>query len=209
MIPGNAVMNESMRRRTLAPWALLCAVLLSWPCLAEQPQARPEPLPRAEAPDGRNDFDFEIGTWHTRVSRRLHPLTGSTTWAEYEGRSVVRKIGKGPANLVELDVAGPAGRIQGLSLRLYNPEARQWSLHYSNSAGGTLTPPVVGGFRQGRGEFYGQDTLADGRTVLVRFLIACATTDSCHFEQAFSADGGRAWEVNWIATDTRVKEQER
>jgi hypothetical protein len=28
--------------------------------------------------------------------------------------------------------------------------------------------------------------------------------DSCHFEQAFSTDGGRTWEVNWIATDTRM-----
>lgn len=136
--------------------------------------------------------------------RRLRPLTGSTEWVEYEGRSVVRRIGQGPANVVELDVQGPGGRIEGLSLRLYNPQARQWSLHYSNNASGTLTPPVIGGFRDGRGEFHGQDTLADGRTIFVRFTIACATQDECRFEQAFSADGGRTWEVNWIATDTRV-----
>lgn len=202
-------MNESMRSRTLPSWALLWIALLAWPCMAEQSRDRPDPLPRVEVPDGRHDFDFEIGNWYTRVSRRLHPLTGSSSWAEYEGRSVVRKIGNGPANMVELDVKGPAGRIQGSSLRLYNPEAKQWSLHYSNSASGTLTLPVVGGFKLGRGEFYGQDTLVDGRIILVRFVISCDTSDSCHFEQAFSADGGRAWEVNWIATDTRVKETER
>ena len=42
--------------------------------------------------------------------------------------------------------------------------------------------------------------------MLVRFVISDITADTCHFEQAFSADGGKTWEVNWIATDTRVKE---
>jgi hypothetical protein len=154
--------------------------------------------------DGQRDFDFEIGTWQTRLSRLAKPLTGSTTWVEYEGTSVVRKVWDGRANLVELDVKGPAGRIEGLSLRLYNPQARQWSLHFSNSSGGTLTPPVTGEFRNGRGEFYGQETY-NGRAILVRFVISDITPASCRFEQAFSEDGGKTWEVNWIATDTRVK----
>jgi hypothetical protein len=52
------------------------------------------------------------------------------------------------------------------------------------------------------GEFFDQETL-DGRTILVRFVISAITPDSCHFDQSFSADGGRTWEVNWIAVDTR------
>jgi hypothetical protein len=155
--------------------------------------------------DGSRDFDFEIGTWKTHLRRLQHPLTGSTTWVEYDGTSVVRKVWNGGANLVELDVDGPAGRIEGLSLRLYNPEARQWSLNFSNRRGGTLGPPTIGEFKNGRGEFYAQDTLGD-RAILVRFVISNITPDSCRFEQAFSDDGGRTWEVNWIATDTRVKE---
>ena len=63
--------------------------------------------------------------------------------------------------------------------------------------------PGIGEFKDGRGEFYGQETL-DGRAILVRFVISDITPDSCRFEQAFSADGGRTWEVNWIAVDTRV-----
>jgi hypothetical protein len=156
--------------------------------------------------DGQHDFDFEMGTWKTRLSRRLRPLTGSNTWVEYEGTSVVRKVWGGRANLVELEVGGPAGRIEGLSLRLYNPEARQWSLNFSNSAGGTLTPPVVGEFKDGRGEFFGQETL-NGRAIFVRFIIQCPGPDTCRFEQAFSDDGGKTWEVNWVATDTRVKDE--
>ena len=155
--------------------------------------------------DGSHDFDFEIGTWKTHLKRRLRPLTGSNTWVEYDGTSVVKKILNGKANLVELVVDGPAGHIEGLSLRLYNPEARQWSLNFANVNGGTLTPPSIGEFKNGRGEFYNQDTL-NGRSILVRFIISDITPTSCHFEQSFSDDGGKTWEANWIATDTRVKE---
>jgi len=155
--------------------------------------------------DGRHDFDFEIGTWKTHLKRLLHPLTGSTTWVEYEGTSVVRKVWNGRANMVELDVTGTAGHIEGLSLRLYNPESRQWSLNFSNSASGTLSTPTIGEFKNGRGEFYDQETL-NGRAIFVRFVISCSDPDTCHFEQSFSDDGGKTWEANWIATDTRVKD---
>jgi len=159
----------------------------------------------AAARDGQHDFDFEVGAWKTHLSRRLNPLTGSNTWVEYEGTSVVRKIWNGGANLVELDVEGPAGRIEGLSLRLYNPQSRQWSLNFANRKGGVLSPPTIGEFKEGRGEFFAQETL-DGRAILVRFVISDISPNSCHFEQAFSDDGGKTWEVNWIANDTRVKD---
>ena len=155
--------------------------------------------------DGQHDFDFEIGKWTTHLKRRLRPLTGSNEWVEYQGTSIVTKVLNGRANVVELDVTGPAGRIEGMSLRLYNPEARQWSLNFSNVASGTLTPPVIGEFKNGRGEFYGADTLGS-RAILVRFVIFDITPNSAKFEQAFSSDGGKTWEVNWIAADTRVKE---
>ena len=162
----------------------------------------PSPEPRR---DGQADFDFEIGTWKTKLKRLVGPLTGSTKWVEYEGTSVVRKVWNGRANLLELDVSGPAGRIEGLSLRLYNPESRQWSLNFANAAGGTIFTPTIGEFKNGRGEFYNQETL-NGRSIFVRFIISCSNRDTCHFEQAFSDDGGKTWEVNWIATDTRSKD---
>jgi hypothetical protein len=154
--------------------------------------------------DGSRDFDWGIGTWKTDLRRRLRPLTGSDTWAEYTGTSVVRPVWGGKGNLVELDVKGATGRIEGISLRLYNPESRQWSLNFANSSSGTLFVPTIGAFRNGRGEFYNQEML-DGRPVFVRFVMWCSKLDLCHFEQSFSEDGGRNWEVNWIATDTRLK----
>jgi hypothetical protein len=155
--------------------------------------------------DGQHDFDFEIGTWKTHLRRLLNPLTGSTTWVEYEGTTVVRKVWNGRANLVELVADGPAGHFEGLSLRLYNPESRQWSLNFANIKGGVMTTPTIGEFKNGRGEFFSQETL-NGRAIFVRFVISDITSTSCRFEQAFSDDGGKTWEVNWIAKDTRVKD---
>lgn len=162
----------------------------------------PAVIPAAQR-DGQHDFDFEIGSWKTKLSRLERPLTGSTTWVQYEGTSVVRKIWDGRANLVELVVDGPAGRIEGLNLRLYNPTSHQWSLYFASSRGGVMSPPTTGRFENGRGEFYGQETF-DDRVILVRFVISEITASSCRFEQAFSEDGGKTWEVNWIAVDTRV-----
>jgi hypothetical protein len=193
---------------------LICSVLaalpsptgigLQKPAAAQTERRVGGPLvPPGPPGDGQRDFDFHIGSWKTHLRRLQKPLTGSTTWVEYDGTTEVRKVWNGAANLVELDVQGSAGRIEGLSLRLYNPESRQWSLNFASRRGGTMSPPTIGDFQNGRGEFYSQEDL-DGRAIFVRFVISDITPNSCHFEQAFSADGGRTWEVNWIATDTRV-----
>ena len=154
--------------------------------------------------DGQHDFDFEIGTWRTHLRRLQRPLAGSTAWVEYNGTTVVRSVWSGRANLLELVVDGPAGRIEALSLRLYNAQSGQWSLNFSSSGSGNLSlPPAIGEFKNGRGEFFNQETF-NGKDILVRFVISDITPTSCHFEQSFSDDGGKTWEVNWIATDTRV-----
>ena len=153
--------------------------------------------------DGQHDFDFEFGTWKTHLRRLLRPLTGSTTWVEYEGTTVVSRVWGGRANLVELVVDGPAGHFEGLSLRLYDPKSSQWSLNFSGLGSGSMSPPAIGRFRNGRGEFFNNETL-NGRAILVRFVISDITPSSCRFEQSFSEDGGKTWEVNWIAVDTRI-----
>jgi hypothetical protein len=166
------------------------------------PAGAPHPVRRA----GEHDFDFEIGIWKTHIVRRLHPLSGSSTWTQLDGTSVVRKIWDGRANLVELEVRGVAGRVEGLSLRLYNPQSHQWSISFANSRSGMLGQPTVGEFKNGRGEFYDQEYF-EGRSILVRNVWLGITPTACRFEQAFSDDGGKTWEVNWIATDTRVDDK--
>jgi hypothetical protein len=160
--------------------------------------------PDAKGRSGQLDFDFEIGTWTTKVRVLRNPLSGAAPdWAEYHGTSVVRPLLGGASNFVELSVEGPAGKIEGGSLRLYNPQSRQWSLNFASLRDGTLTAPVYGGFdSRGRGLFYGQD-MVDGRAVLVRFVIKQVSDTEAHFEQAYSADAGMTWETNWVAIDTR------
>jgi hypothetical protein len=153
--------------------------------------------------DGQHDFDFEFGAWKTHLKRLVRPLTGSTTWVEYDGTTVVRKVWDGRANLLELAVDGPAGRLEALSLRLYDPQSQQWSLNFSGLGSGSMSVPAIGRFRNGRGEFLNQETL-NGRAILVRFVISDITSTSCRFEQSFSDDGGKTWETNWVAVDTRV-----
>jgi len=201
-IEPRPISREGLREyiRTYLLACILALILQPVQGLAQQNSAAQKTAER----DGQHDFDFEIGTWKTRLSRRLHPLTGSATWVEYEGTTVVRRIWDGRANLVELKVDGPAGHIEGLSLRLYDPQSHQWSLNFANSNGGAMSQPTIGEFKNGRGEFFDQETL-NARAILVRFVISDITPNSCHFEQAFSNDGGKTWEVNWIATDTRVQ----
>ena len=185
---------------------LSCLVLLFAP-LGGAAQLNPVAVSPGDhpLPDGQHDFDFEIGTWKTHLKRLVHPLTGSTTWVECDGTTVVRKVWNGKANLVELNADCPDGHFEGLSLRLYNPDSHQWSLNFSNASDGTLSQPTIGEFKNGRGEFYDQEPLR-GRAILVRFVILNITSNSCRFEQSFSDDGGKTWELNWVATDTRVPE---
>lgn len=171
--------------------ALLALVLL----VALAPAARAE----AQAHDGRRDFDFEFGSWTMHLKRLVKPLSGSNEWVEYQGVSVVHPIWGGAANVGEIDISGPAGRIQGMSVRVYNPQSNQWNVSFASLRGGTLGLPMIGGFKDGRGEFYNQE-LFDGRAIFVRFVFSDITPRSFRIEQAFSADGGKTWEPNWIST---------
>ena len=199
--------NRYTHRRTLPPVAgwrshYLVGIVVALLAVTSKPVVA-QTVADTSARDGQRDFDFNIGRWRTHLRRLDAPLTGSNRWIEYEGTSVVRSLLGGDANIVELDVTGPAGRIEGVLLRLYDRHARQWTMHYASRRGGRLTAPLVGAFRGDRAEFVGQEVF-NGRSILVRFVISGITPDSATFEQAFSADGGRTWEVNWRAVDSRM-----
>jgi hypothetical protein len=158
----------------------------------------------AKERDGQHDWDWDIGTWKTHQKRLLRPLTGSTTWVEYNGTDVVRKVWDGATTgIVEAD--GPAGHLEIFTLRLYDPQAHQWGVSFANSRTGTLSQPAIGEFKNGRGDFYDQEPI-NGRMILLRFSVFDITPTSCRFEQAFSDDGGTTWEVNFIVTETLMKD---
>jgi hypothetical protein len=162
----------------------------------------------AAQPDGQRDFDWAIGTWKGRLKRLLHPLTGSTTWVEYDATQVTRKVWGGRASMDEFTADSPEtnSHIEGLTLRMYKPESREWYIYWANLKSGPLSlPPTVGRFNNGRGEVYDHEEI-DGRMVFVRYVWSDITPNSARFEQSFSADAGKTWEPNWICTLTKVKE---
>lgn len=152
--------------------------------------------------DGTRDFEFLHGSWRIHNRRLRRVLVNSQEWYEFAGRATERPLWGGQANIEEYEADMPSGQVRGLALRLYNPQTRQWTIHWSNSITGVLDQPLTGEFRDGRGTFQGHDTV-EGRPILVRFIWSQSGPDNCAWEQAFSADGGRSWELNWTMEFTR------
>ncbi|HTC55974.1 MAG TPA: hypothetical protein VK706_06150 [Candidatus Sulfotelmatobacter sp.] len=196
---------SSLALVTLTLLAVIGATLSAAVAQTESGAANTAPQSTTER-DGQHDFDFELGSWKIHLKRRLHPLTGSNTWIDFDGTSVTRKVWEGRSQIEEFETDGAGGHIEGLTLRLYNPQTHQWSLNWANAKDGTLVAPQVGQFKDGRGEFYGQDTL-NGKLIYIRFIWSNTDSNTPHFEQSFSDDGGKTWEVNWITDQTRVSER--
>lgn len=152
--------------------------------------------------DGREDFDFFIGSWKGRQRRLRERLKGSQTWEEFESTSEVRKTLNGLGNIDEVTMRRGSGVFIGLTVRLFNPETQQWSIYWADSSGNGLGAPMVGEFKNGRGEFYDCEPF-EGKRIFSRFLWTHDSPNSCRWEQAFSADGGATWETNWTADFTR------
>lgn len=189
---------------------MIIASILALSIVANAPPpvdaAPPAPTAIVVPTGGPHDFDFEFGAWTTHVRRLIRPLTGSAEWMDLVGSSVVRRVWQGRANLGELEVAGGGIKLEGMSLRVYDPVARHWNIHWTNARDGLVGTPMQGGFANGRGLFYDHEQLGD-RTVAVRFIFSDIKADTFKLEQAFSPDEGKTWETNWIATFRRVPAQ--
>jgi hypothetical protein len=153
--------------------------------------------------DSSKDFDFIIGTWEVLNRRLRERLKGSTEWEVFKGKMTARKVLGGTGNLDEVTMDRESGRLDGLTLRLYDPRSQQWSLYWAATNSQDLQIPMVGNFKDGRGEFYAQEKF-EGRSIYSRFIWSDITPTSCHWEQAFSEDGGKTWETNWTADFKRV-----
>ena len=157
-----------------------------------------------ERRDGRADFDFFMGRWQVHHHRLRERLKGSTEWEEFEGTASAHKILGGIGNFDEGVMGRASGQVGGVTLRLYDPVSCEWSLYWADSVSGILQVPMIGGFEDGRGEFFSQEVF-EGRHIFSRFIWSSITVTSCRWEQAFSEDGGKTWETNWIMDFTRVE----
>ncbi|MBG6134711.1 hypothetical protein [Longispora fulva] len=159
--------------------------------------------------DGRHDFDFFHGRWHT-VGRKLVDVTDRTCseWVEFEGAGECRPILGGLGNVDTLTVPAlpPGGQpMDGATLRLFDPATGIWRIWWMSSRmPGVLDTPVAGRFDGGRGIFEGPDEF-DGVPVLVRFEWHVVDGDRAEWAQRFSWDDGATWDdVNYTFTHTRV-----
>ena len=153
--------------------------------------------------DGQHDFDLLAGTWKGHTKHRAHPFAGSDTWIESDGTEIFHKIWDGA--MLELSEAGSANVPVGLMLYTYNPQSHQWYVYFANSKDGKVGLPNVGEFRNGRGEFFVQDTL-NGKSLLNRYVWSQLASSSPHFEESWSSDGGRTWEPVRIVDLARVSD---
>lgn len=162
-----------------------------------------EPSISETSRDGRNDFDFFIGSWRSRQRRLRERLKGCQDWEEFEAMSVVREVLGGLGNIDEVSLERESGTLRGLTVRLYNPQTQQWSIYWADSVGGELGAPMVGEFKDGRGIFYDCEPF-EGKRIFSRFIWTSSSPETCRWEQAFSTDGGATWETNWTADFTRI-----
>lgn len=172
---------------------------------ADKTKADPAEVPLVENNDGSHEFDFGFGTWRTHTSRMLRPLSGSQDWIDIDGLTVITPIWGGRANIAEHTASGPDGTIRSLALFTFNPKTHEWNANFATSNSGKLgSTPGVGRFNNGRVDFYDQEQI-NGKQVLVRFSMWGITPDTAQSEQAFSTDGGKTWETNWVNKYTRAK----
>lgn len=156
-------------------------------------------------PDSKaTDFDFLVGCWRVRHRRLKERLVGDTRWEEFGGSSEQRMLLDGRGNVDDCVVELPAGAYRAVTLRSFDPESRQWAIWWLDGRSPhQIDVPMIGGFSGGVGTFYA-DELFKGRPIRVRFLWSGITPDACRWEQAFSADEGRTWEINWVMEFSRA-----
>lgn len=145
---------------------------------------------------GARGFDFLLGRWTVRHRKLKARLAGSREWDEFPGTLDVRPILHGLGNVDQNVLDDPKGAYLATSLRVFDPKAKQWSIYWVDGRGEGIDKPVVGTFSGPVGRFYNDD-LFNGRPVRVRFTYRDLGPGRAAWDQAFSTDQGRTWEVNW------------
>ncbi|HEV2443668.1 MAG TPA: hypothetical protein VGT07_14175 [Steroidobacteraceae bacterium] len=162
--------------------------------------ARAQDAATPQVRDGSHDFDFLYGKWRMPNSRLVKRLAGSHEWADFVTCDEAKPL---PGGLGNMDVfrANYWPNFVGVTVRTYDPQTGLWRLYWVDNrfAHGALEPPVIGKFNGNVGVFEGNDTF-DGKPIVVRFTWTRNPKGSkvvAKWQQAFSADGGKTWEVNW------------
>jgi hypothetical protein len=195
---------QYFRGAIVAVLLMAAAIGIDFP-LARASHDTPKPAQVGDL-SGLHDFDFFVGTWQTHSRRLKERLVGSHDWEKFDGTIRNIKLMNGLANVDDTEFDTPEGIYRGVAPRAYDPKSGLWAIWWIDGRNphGPLDPPVKGRFVHGVGTFYADDTLR-GKPIKVRFIWSHITPDSAHWEQAYSADGGKTWETNWIQVVHRVE----
>src|SRR5499426_1454328 len=160
----------------------------------------------ASATSSPSDFDFLVGKWKMHNRHLNKRLENCKDWTEFNSSDENMKILGGTADMDTYSTTqfpGQDGKLfEGLTLRLFNPKTRLWSLYWIASNTGTIDPPVVGSFENGVGHFFGKDTL-NGKPIIGMFRWDARNKERPVWGQAFSPDNGKTWEWNFFNVSTR------
>lgn len=183
----------------LSGWA---GALASAACAGAQPSMESETMDQPN----KHDFDFLIGRWRVLHRRLRERLAGNDEWQEFDGTCAMQTLLGGQGNVDDNVLNLPAGTYHAVGLRSFDPRTRRWAIWWLDARTPlSIESPVVGGFEDGVGTFYADDTFK-GRPIRVRFRWSETRTPSPRWEQAFSPDTGKTWETNWMMSFVRVAE---
>jgi hypothetical protein len=153
----------------------------------------------------QNDFDFYEGKWKIHNRKLISRLTNSHEWVEFETSCEMRRILEGFGNTDNFLLKTPEGKpYEGMTLRIFNPTTKLWSIYWADSNHYMLDVPVVGSFEKGIGKFYSRDKF-DGKQIMILYQWDKTTAQNPSWAQAFSTDNGKTWEWNWYMYFSRVK----
>lgn len=154
----------------------------------------------------QHDFDFLTGKWTMDNKRLKTRLNNSNEWEEFQSTDEnFGAILNGIGNMDIYKTSFFGGKpFEGLTLRLFNPQTKLWSLYWVPSNTGVMDPPVVGSFEGNIGIFYCKDVYQNKR-VIVMFRWDKTDPNNPVWSQAFSPDNGVTWEWNWTNTSHRIK----
>ncbi len=151
-----------------------------------------------------NDWQWLEGNWDVWHERLRERLVGSTTWDKFGGKCSSWPTLGGLGNVDDCLLYLPSGTYRAIAPRAFDPATGQWSIWWLDGRmAGKLDPPVRGGFTAAEGEFHGPDVY-QGTPVTVRFRWHETGSKRPHWDQGFSTDQGRSWEINWRNYFTRT-----
>ena len=156
------------------------------------------------ATSSKHDFDFFEGKWQLKNKKLKSRLTNCTEWTEFESIQEMYKVLNGLGNIDNFLASFDGEPFEGMTVRLFSPETRLWSIYWADSNLGKLDPPVLGSFENKIGHFVTKD-IFNGKPILVIFRWDARDVDNPVWSQAFSDDNGQTWEWNWYMYMSKIK----